>query len=79
MFTQSLEDQSNWVCDYIIVVRFKRGAAKRLGKAVTKAMLDDPSFTASSQRQGLAIPSLHPNCAQYWKSIGHDVFAMVMP
>lgn len=54
-----------------------RGAAKRLGKQVTKAMLQDPAFTAESQQQGLAVPNLFPNSAQYWQGIGHDVFAMV--
>lgn len=40
-------------------------------------MLEDPAFTASSQKKGLAVPNLFPNSAQFWKRIGHDVFAMV--
>ncbi|KAE8742023.1 hypothetical protein FOCC_FOCC012439 [Frankliniella occidentalis] len=57
--------------------RFRRRAVLEKGSSVTRRQLLDPSFTVCSQRKGLAIPNLMPNSAQYWKSIGHDVFAMV--
>ncbi|KAE8738044.1 hypothetical protein FOCC_FOCC016482, partial [Frankliniella occidentalis] len=57
--------------------KFRRRGVLEKGGNVTKSKLLDPSFTMCSQRKGLAIPNLLPNSAQYWKSIGHDVFAMV--
>ena len=57
--------------------RFKRSAATANGAAITRAQLEDPCFTATYQKKGLAIPNLMPNSAQYWKTVGHDVFAML--
>ncbi|XP_052133445.1 uncharacterized protein LOC113205714 [Frankliniella occidentalis] len=57
--------------------KFKRGAKEVLGRNITKEQLLDKNFVAASLKKGLAMPSLLPNSAEYWRGRGHDLFAAV--
>ncbi|XP_026285113.2 uncharacterized protein LOC113211074 [Frankliniella occidentalis] len=57
--------------------KFKRGAKDVLGKDITKEQLLNPAFVSSSLKKGLAMPSLLPNSAEYWRGRGHDLLAAI--